>query len=300
MKFYPIEKTIDGGPTLSGWCTRQGHQSVLFFAHGNGFCGRVYEPMHELLARQYDLLMFDLPGHGCSAPHHFDGWNHTAEHLRQALSLCDEFIAGREVHAVGHSLGGMLSMLAASSHPGTFSSMVMLDPIMFPQPLLFFMHLLNKVGLTSVFHPFVKPTLRRRREWSSREQAFDYFHNRKIFKGWQDRSLQCYVDHALIKRRHEDEGSLSGVELRCDPAREARWFASLPEKLWPAVAKLDCPVSIFMGQETYPFALRAGAHAQKKNTNITFSVVPGGHCFMQEFPQQAAERVLSTLTDSAK
>ncbi len=294
MKFYPIEKTIADGPTLRGWCTRQGHESVIFFAHGNGFCGRVYDPLHQLLARQFDLLMFDLPGHGCSASDDFVGWNPAAEHLHQALSLCDEFIAGREVHAVGHSLGGMLSMLAASRHPGAFKSMVMLDPIMFPQPLLFFMHLVSKAGLTSVFHPFVKSTLRRRREWSSKEEAFDYFHQRKIFKGWQDRSLQSYIDHAL-KSSDESEGT-SGVQLRCDPALEAQWFASLPEKLWPSVASLDCRVSVFMGQGTYPFALRAGAYAQKKNANITFSVVPGGHCFMQEFPEQSAEYVLSALT----
>ncbi len=291
MKFYPIEQTIEGGPTLRGWCTRQGHSSVLLVAHGNGFCGRTYEPMLEPLSQQYDLLMYDLPGHGRSEPFKFVGWNQTAEHLYQALKASDTFIAGRSVHAVGHSLGGMLSMLAAGQHPNTFKSMVMLDPIMFPQPLLFFMQAVGKLGLTSLFHPFVKPTLRRRREWESREQAFDYFHNRKIFKGWQDQALQSYVEHALC------DANGAGVRLRCDPTVEAQWFATLPNRLWSSLRRLDCPVSMFMGQETYPFALRAAARAQKINPNIMVSVVPGGHCFMQEQPEHAAARVLSTLKE---
>lgn len=295
LKLYPIEKSVDDGPVLSGWCTRQGHQTVLFFSHGNGFCSRVYEPLLELLAHQYDLLMFDLPGHGRSATSEFVSWHETAEYLYQALLLSEDFVAGRDVHAVGHSLGGMLSMMASSSHPHAFKSLVMLDPIMFPRSLLVFMQVVSKVGLTSVFHPFVKPTLRRRREWASREEAFDYFHNRKIFAGWTDPSLQSYVDHALKDR---DDGQ-TGVRLCCEPAREAQWFGTLPERLWPSVLGLQRPVKLFMGQDSYPFALRAAKYAAKKSDNITYSIVPGGHCFMQQSSEQTANRVFAVLDEMA-
>lgn len=290
LEFHPVNITLADGPAIAGWCTRQDHDAVLFFAHGNGFCGRVYQPLHELLAQKYDLLMLDIPGHGQTPESEFVGWNQTAEHLWQSIKLSDDFIAGRDLHAVGHSLGGMLSMLAASEHPETFKSMVMLDPIMFPPPLFFFMHVVHRLGLTSVFHPFVKPTLRRRDGWPDKQQAFSYFHNRKIFKGWTDEALDSYVQHAL--KQNGDE-----VRLCCRPELEARWFGTLPRQLWPSIKKLSVPVTIFMGQETYPFSLRAGRHAQKHNSSINYSVVPGGHCFMQEYPEQAASYVFTALEE---
>jgi len=296
VEFHPLEITLENGsagaeeegPCLTGWCTGQGHNAVLFFTHGNGFCGRTYQPLHELLAQKYDLLLLDIPGHGRSPEYDFVGWNQTAEHLYQGITLSQSFIAGRDLYAVAHSLGGMLSMLAQARHPGLFKSMVMLDPIMFPPAMLTFMRITEKFGLTSVFHPFVKPTLRRRNSWQSKQQAFEYFHERKIFKRWTDESLHSYVQHALIE---------SGAEVRlcCKPELEAKWFGTLPEKLWLSVKKLQVPVSMVMGQNTYPFSLRAVKYASKLNQLIDFSVVPGGHCFMQEHPRDTAKYVFAAL-----
>ena len=290
MNFYPITRAVDNGPVLSGWYTQQNHSSVLFFAHGNGFSTRVYEPLLVLLAQKYDLLMFDLPGHGQSPSHEFVGWNQTAEHLHSALQMCEDVTAGRQIDCVAHSLGGMLTILAASVNPATFRSMVLLDPIMFPQPLLLILHVLNRLRLTPLFHPFVKPTLKRRSHWPDKEQALQYFHGRKIFKGWQDEALQSYVEHAL----KEDTNS---VRLCCEPVLEATWFSTLPARLWPSVSALRCPVKLLMGADTYPFSLRAGRYAQKRNRQVKFSVVTGGHCFMQEDPQRASSYVLDALEE---
>jgi len=182
VEFQPISTAIDGGPVLNGWATSQGHREVLFFTHGNGFSTRVYEPMLTLLAAYYDLLLYDLPGHGQSPTYEFVGHIPTAEFLHQAVSQSQEFVADRNVHVVAHSLGGTLSMLAASKYPDTFRSMVLLDPVMFPRPLLLMLFVTKKLGLTSLIHPYVKPTLRRRNGWSDKKEAFNYFHNRKIFR----------------------------------------------------------------------------------------------------------------------
>lgn len=288
MQFHSLKIEPEDGPVLTGWCTKQGHKSVLFFAHGNGFCGRVYQPVLELLAQKYDLLMFDIPGHGRTPEADFSGWNKTAEHLWYGIQSAGEVIKNRDLHAVGHSLGGMLSILMASERPETFKSMVLLDPIIFPQPLLFFLHIVRKSGLTGVFHPYVKSTLRRRNSWADRREAFRYFHKRKIFKDWTDQSLESYVQHALVEKDMQ-------VQLCCDPKLEAQWFSSLPDELWPSVKGLAVPVSIYMGNDTYPFSLRAGRQAKRINTAIDFNIVPGGHCFMQEHPSDAADYVFKAL-----
>jgi len=288
VEFHPVNLVLDSGPTLTGWRTAQGHSSVLFFTHGNGLSSRTYQPMHELLAQKYDLLMLDIPGHGQTPDSNFVGWSRTAEYLKQGIQSSAGVIDGRDLHAVGHSLGGLLSMLAQARHPGLFQSMVLLDPVIFPPPLLMLMTIVNKVGLTNVFHPFIKPTLRRRNGWRDKQQAFEYFHNRKIFKDWTDEALESYVQHAL-----REEGA--EVRLCCEPELEAKWFGTLPEKLWPSIKKLRGPVSMFMGQDTYPFSLRAGRYAKKINRTIDLSIVPGSHCFMQEYPRDAAGYVFAAL-----
>jgi len=292
VKFHPVRCELAVGPTICGWCTKQNHEEVIVFVHGNGLAGRVYEPLHQLLAQRYDLLILDLPGHGSSVPYDFVGWNQTAEHVYQVIQASDDFIAGRNLYSVGHSLGGMLSMLAESAHPNTFKAMAMLDPIMFPPVLLMVMRVFYPTPLVKVFHPLLKSTLNRRKHWTDRQQAYDYFHGRKLFKTWTDESVQCYVDFGL------KPSSDGGVELCCDPALEGKWFSTLPQRLWASVYSLNCPVSMFMGQETYPFSKRAGVHAQKRNKKITYTEVRGTHCFMQEYPQQAAESVFNAFGDS--
>jgi len=291
VEYFPISAPVTGslsGSVLNGWCTRQGHASVLFIAHGNGFSTRVYQPLLDKLAVKYDLLMFDLPGHGQSPDSEVTDHSQTAEYLYEAIRHSESYIAGRDVHAVAHSLGGMLSVFVASKHPETFKSLVLLDPIMFPQPLLSLMHVMSKLGMTKLFHPHVKPTLRRRNGWPDRQSAFEYFYKRKIFKYWTDQALRSYTDYAL--KEHDSQ-----VVLCCDPTLEARWFATLPSKLWHAVASIRCPVTIYLGEDTYSFSPRAAKQACRKNARIGYSVVPGGHCFMQEFPEQAAGHVFAAL-----
>jgi len=298
-EFQEYSTALEGGLVLNGWTSSMGHKEVIFFTHGNGFCSRAYEPLLELLAESYDLLLIDVPGHGQSPSAGFAGYNQTAEYLHQSVSQSKEFIAERNVHVVAHSLGGMLTMLAASKHPDTFKSMVLLDPIMFPKYLLMFMHAAQKLKLTSLFHPHVKSTLRRRNGWKNKKEAFEYFHKRKIFSNWTDAALGSYVEYALAEADSplkDSQIEKPGVILRCDPELEAQWFGSLPTGFWKSVENLRIPVALFMGENTYPFSQRAGVYAARINTGITYSTVPGGHCFMQEYPQQAADCVIRSLT----
>lgn len=91
---------------------------MLHFLHGNGFCGRTYEPMLRLLAEDFDLWLCDIQGHG-ESDHggRFHGWNRNAEMAVEA------FEAGRGPYgdvqrlACGHSFGGVLSSLVWPAIP---------------------------------------------------------------------------------------------------------------------------------------------------------------------------------------
>lgn len=289
MNLLPIEQTLDNGITVRGLRTESRDLPLVVFLHGNGFAAGVYTPMVRILAQHMDLLMFDIPGHGKSdSTNPFAGWNNTAELLYEAM-LKTGLTRNRSVYGLGHSLGGVFTLLAAHAHPGTFKSLVLLDPILFPRQMLLFMWIVSRLGLTSRVHPHVLPTLRRRRHWPDKQVAFDYFHGRKIYRHWTDAAVQSYVDYAL---KDDPDG---GVTLCCAPEMEARYFASLPKGMWAALENISCETRIVMGESSYPFSLKAANTAASKNNGISYSQVPGSHCFMQEHPQIAAQQILSAI-----
>lgn len=68
----------------------------------------------------------------------------------------------------------------------------------------------------------------------------------------------------------------------------------------PAVvlARIEIPVQVLRGRDSYPFAARAIQRWAERRANVRWSEVPGGHCFMQEDPDAAAGAVRGALLGS--
>jgi pimeloyl-ACP methyl ester carboxylesterase len=267
------------GVTLRGWCTPPTGRPLLHMLHGNGFCGRVYEPMLTALSADFDLWLCDLPGHGDSDP--MPGapdWNLFAQTaLECALNATTRYGSVPRL-ALGHSLGGVLTtlMLAAPQQP--FERAVLLDPVLFPPAMLLAMRL----GLGRL-NPLARASRRRRREWPSRAEAALKLHGRGTYQGWAHEAMQAFVTHALRDTAH------GSVTLKCAPELEADIFASCPHGLWPAVKRVRAPTLILHGRDTMPFVHRGAQRARTLNpAAFSEQLVEGGHCFMQQHPADAA------------
>ncbi|AYC34946.1 alpha/beta hydrolase [Pseudomonas cavernae] len=288
MLLIPWSHATSLGFTLRGWHSEPSGKPLLHFLHGNGFCGRTYEPMLKRLAGEFDLWLGDVQGHGDSDHGgRFRGWNRSAELAVEA------FEAGRGVFgevprfAVGHSFGGVLSSLILAKRPQLFQRAVLLDPVLFSPAMIGVMSFAEVLGLhrkTSM----AKRAAARRRRWPDRAAAYAYLHGRGIYKGWTDAALWAYVEYAL-------QEVAGGVELKCRPSREAEIFASCPKRLWPALGKIATPTRIFYGQHTYPFVAKSVARLTALNGHVSAQQVAGGHCFMQEFPEDSAARTADFL-----
>lgn len=270
--------------TLRGWHSEPSGKPLLHFLHGNGFCGRTYEPMFKRLAADFDLWLCDVQGHGDSDHGgRFHGWNRNAELAVEA------FEAGRgrfgEVprYALGHSFGGVLTSLILAKHPELFQRAVLLDPVLFPPALIGVMAVSEVLGLHRR-HTMARKSAGRRKHWPDRAGAYAGLHGRGTFKGWDDAALWAYVEHAL--KDVED-----GVELKCRPSREAEIFSSYPRRLWSSLNKIVTPTEILHGQHSYPFVAKAVARVTALNSHVRAQVVAGGHCFMQQTPEDSADRV---------
>lgn len=277
------------GVTLRGWMTPPSGKPLLHFLHGNGFCGRTYEPMLQALATDFDLWLCDAPGHGDSdPPARFPGWNACAAAALEAFRANSALFGDVPRFAVGHSFGGVMTALMLAEVHQPFSRAVLLDPVLFPPAMLLGIHAAGATGLAR-FTPMAKAALRRRRSWPDRAAAAQALQGRGAYKGWTAEALQAFVTHAL---RDEPDGS---VTLKCSPELEATIFASGPSRLWSSVPQVTAPTLIAHGHGTMPFVIEGARHAAGLSAAIHVQDMPGGHCFMQEHPADAAAAVRTHL-----
>ena len=282
MELLPWSHESSGGFTLRGWHSPPSGKPLLHFIHGNGFCTRTYEPMLALLAEDFDLWLCDMQGHGDSdhgGP--FKGWNHNAELAVEAfVAGCPRF-GNVPRYACGHSFGGVLTSLIVAAHPALFRRAVLMDPVLFPRSQLLARTLFGRF----IRNPMADGARKRRTHWADAEEAYDRLNGRGIFKGWQEAAMRAHIQHAL----REEPGQ--GVTLKCQPSREAEIFESFPRGLWTSLARIQTPVRLIHGDETYPFVRESAQKLAAINSHVEVEELPGGHCFMQQDPQRAAERV---------
>lgn len=288
MHLQPWSHECSAGFTLRGWHTPPSGKPLLHFLHGNGYCGRVYTPLLQLLAEDFDLWLCDVQGHGDSDHGgRFHGWNRSAELAIEAFEQGRCVFGNVPCFALGHSFGGVLTSLMLAQQPQLFQRAVLLDPVLFSPAMIGVMALSDVMGL-SRRTTLASKALKRRSNWPDRAAAHAALHGRGMFRGWTEEAFAAYIQHAL-------KDSEKGVELKCRPSREADIFSSFPRRLWPSLAKVSTPVKVFYGERSYPFVAKSVARWCASNGHVSARVLPGGHCFMQEQPADSAQRVADFL-----
>ncbi len=222
---------------------------LLHLAPANGFPPQTYLP-----------LLQALPGYRsiCLPPRALWGDQPPPTHYRSRHEIAADLLAGlaahdlRDIVAIGHSLGAMVSMLALLEEPWRFRALIMLDPVFLPPPFLSMINQAWQDGSIEQF-PLVQSARRRRRSFTSREDAFQRFRDKAIFADWSDEALWLYVQHGTRPRQ---DGQ--GLELVWSADWEAHYFATVNHRLWQDLPKLDGlrPTLLIRprGSDTFPDA----------------------------------------------
>jgi pimeloyl-ACP methyl ester carboxylesterase len=293
MDLIPWNYSTRQGFTLRGFYTPPTGKAVLHILHGNGYCSRMYQPFLTGLVPFFDLFLSDAQGHGDSDHGGaFVGWNQSADLALEAWLAHKHLFASVPCYGVGHSFGGVLTALINSKASSPFHAVVLLDPVLFTPGMLTMMRALDLLGLYKK-NPMAKKALNRRQHWPDRDSAYSYLQHRGMFKNWQDEALASYIDHAL-------HHTTQGLTLKCKAEREAEIFASYPKQLWKQLKQKCKPVFLIYGNTTYPFVSKSAEKWRKLNPSVQVHQVTGGHCFMQENPQQSAFAVFNFLQQLAE
>lgn len=276
---------------LAGW-TRSGARDapVAHLLHGNGFCASTLLPFTSHLPADWTLLFTDVPGHGRSPQpdHQMPDWQAMAACIGDGLAQR----ADKPVIGIGHSMGGVLTLLLAAARPELFSRILLLDPVLFSPEVLLFQQVARKTGLWKRT-ALVRNVAARRRIWPDAASMLQDLQRKSLYRNWHPQALQAFIDGGV--QPHAD-----GVQLSCAPAWEASIFGSYPRGLWHAVHRVSVPVDILVASDSYGFIERAARRAARANPCIQWQVYEGSHCFPMEQPERAALSVMNLIGNSRR
>ena len=173
---------------------------------------------------------------------------------------------------LGHSSGAAALVMAELLRPGTFQSLVLVEPIIFPPPYF-----------RAEQNPMSAGALRRRGSFPSPAAALAAFHSRPAFARWTEESLELYVAHGL---RQEGEDWV----LKCSPEVEAEFYrGATAHGAWERLGEVSCPVRLVAGEESESHPASFIGALRDRFRLARLEVVPGaGHFVPMEQPGAVA------------
>jgi pimeloyl-ACP methyl ester carboxylesterase len=230
----------------------------LHFLHANGYPPECYRPLlTELSAHYHVLAMHQRPLWPDAQPGSINDWHPLSDDLFRFL---DERFPD-PVIGVGHSLGGIVTLRAALRQPERFQALILIDPVLFPPPMIAAMRLIRAFGLSYRLHPLVQGALRRRQVFESRKGLVKGYRRKSIFRYMSDASLEAYVE-GLTRPRPDGK-----YELVYSPEWEARIYVTgvwRDMDLWRGLPRLKLPLLILRGAETDTFWASTARRVQRK------------------------------------
>jgi pimeloyl-ACP methyl ester carboxylesterase len=264
------------------------NKPILHFVHANSFPAGTYRAYFDVLRDDYDVQALDMHAHHPDYPV-TDGWPALERELLDELAS-----RYREpVILVGHSMGGMLSLMAASSRPDLVRCVVLLDAPVVAGWRALFLRIAKRLDLDKKYSP-AKFSEKRRNLWANAEEAFRHYAAKPMFAIWPQQVLRDYLAHGLVP--HPE-----GVTLRFTREAETAVYRTLPHHIGSIVSqRFPVPVGFVGGSDSVE-CRQAGLDATRRLVGAHFEQIAGGHLFPMEAPLSAAaatHRMIQRLLNS--
>lgn len=112
-----------GAPARAAFI-RRGRGEPVLLVHGVGMQASVWADQIEELSKRYDVVAVDMLGHGGSSLPPADA--RLSDYADALLALIDG-LGLKQVHLVGHSMGALVSLEFALSHPSCLASVTAMN-----------------------------------------------------------------------------------------------------------------------------------------------------------------------------
>jgi pimeloyl-ACP methyl ester carboxylesterase len=269
--------------------SQPGDQPIIL-SYANGFPPQTYTAaLHPLFADHAVIAAHMRPLWQPTPPPTLKNWRTFADDL---LSFLDKNFRQSDfpLIGIGHSIGAVTTLYAAVKEPERFAGIVLIDPTMLPPRVLLGVRLIRMLGRDARL-PLVNGALRRGREWSDAEAAYEYFRGKKLFARTSDAGVRAYTES--ITRTDEQ-----GTHLIYPPEWEAEIYRTLPTDVWSLPQKLRVPTLILRGELTDVFSTTSAAHFKRLNPKAHIVTIPGaGHLIPQERPGETGKAIQEFVRD---
>ena len=258
----------------------------IIFSHGNSFPASTYRVLFDnLRQRGFEVDAVEMYGHDPKYPV-TNNWPHLVQQLADFAR--DKQGDGEPAFLVGHSLGGILSLMCAARHPELARGVVLIDSPVIGGWRATTLGLAKRTPLIGSLSPG-RISQKRRNHWPSLEAALENFRHKKAFAHWNEQVFRDYVEHGT----HEQNGQRY---LSFDREVETAIYNSLPHKLDGLLKRhpLKCPAAFIGG--THSAEMRqAGMELTQKVVKGRVMMLDGSHLFPMEKPLATAAAIEATL-----
>jgi pimeloyl-ACP methyl ester carboxylesterase len=259
----------------------------IVFSHGNSFPASTYRVLQENLnARGFQVSAIEKLGHNPKYPV-TSNWPYLVQELAEfaAEQLTQ---TGEKPYLVGHSLGGMLSLMCASQHPEVAAGVVLLDSPVVGGWKASALRLAKKTNWIGSVSPG-RISKSRRQHWPNVAAVIEHFQHKRAFAHWDPEVLQDYA----LNGTQDDNGERI---LSFDREIETLIYNTLPHNL-PSMLKRHppkCPVAFIGGTHSREMKV-VGSEMTHSISKGRVMWLDGSHLFPMEKPIAAAAAVEAAL-----
>lgn len=247
------------------------------FSHANGFPAQTYKTFLDFLA-PHNVSYINKFGHGDFRVE--NSWKPLVDELIQDIELNQS----KPVIALGHSLGGILSLFAAKKRPELFESIIVMDSPIFT------LHLRSLIRFSQLIKhdiPIARYSKRRKTHFDSYEVASQHLKNKKLFLPFDKICFDDYINYGFVQKENR-------VELAFDANVEYKIFQNMPT-FFPRM-KLDVPSFFITALHGDVAIISNQKWIQYNFKGIKMLSFNGGHLFPLEKPEEVASFIKSIIT----
>ncbi len=208
--------------------------SKIVFSHANGYHPNIYKVIFDNLQNVDVHSILFGPYRSDVSIDSFYSWHQLKDELI-------DYIESNDLKAsvgVGHSMGGIATLLAAAENPNLFKRIILFDPVILPRYVYWLLGI-PCIPLKLKLAPPSRIALHRKDTFSSHDEVYQYYRPKSVFKNLTDEILWSYVVNSF-------EPYSDGVKLKYTKEWEARVYAT-GTKPWSAIRNISVPVTIVRG-----------------------------------------------------
>ena len=177
---------------------------TVIMVHATGVCSAVWNPIATKLSQTKHVMAFDQRGHGDSDKS--DSGN-SFELIGEDLASIIETLGESQIFAVGHSSGGIATLIADHLLSGQIAKAMLVET-----------RILDGQGSGVILKKRADQTRRKRAIWENRNTMYEAYRPRDAFKNWTE---ECFISFIERGTKLLPDGK---AQLKCSPEIEASFY----------------------------------------------------------------------------